>query len=53
MKLRLAILYAISTILVAGQMAVFSSLEKDDLQIEEYPSWQGTKRKIIEWLELK
>ena len=31
-----------STLLVAGQMAVFSSFEKDDLQIEEYPSLQGT-----------
>ena len=53
MKSRLAIWNEMSTILVAGQMAVFSSLEKDDLQIEEYPSWQGTKRKIIEWIELK
>ena len=34
-----------STLLVAGQMAVFSSFEKDDLQIEEYPSLQGTTQK--------
>ena len=33
----------IITKLFAGQIAVFSSFEKDDLHIEEYPSWQETK----------
>ena len=31
------------TVFVAGHMAVFSSLETEDLQIEEYPSGQGPK----------
>ena len=31
----------------AGQMAVFSSLENEDLQIEEYPSAQGAKNNLF------
>ena len=36
----------------AGQMAVFSSLEKEDLQIEEYPSAQGAKKYLFNILIL-
>ena len=35
------------TMLVKGQIAVLSPFEKDDLQMEEYPIWQGTKNDII------
>ena len=35
-----------------GQMAVFSSLEKEDLQIEEYPSAQGAKNNLVKILIL-
>ena len=35
--------------LFAGQIAVFSSFETDDLQIEEYPSWQ-TKKVMKDYL---
>ena len=33
----------------AGQIAVLSSVETSDLQIEEYPSWQ-TKKVMIDYL---
>ena len=36
----------------AGQMAVFSSLENEDLQIEEYPSAQGAKKYLFNILIL-